>query len=362
MTDEHTKYVHKKAVCVEHPDAKTAEYYCLDCKRVVCVECKVSGSHSLHHRGGAGGMSNHVLRSLTDMYGEVDERLKRRSEEVEEYRRELHAQRTLLETEIRKTVDRGDEVERELRLQLTRAIEAVEKIVTKKRRILESNVSELLRQEEELDWGFSYIQYASELIDPSDFLNMWRFYGCHEGVIIRQGVDKRIPVPSTDIYIEGNLTISSPSMDIFEAVGSPKRLAPPSSAHVDGLSTMLLPPANIAASSASAAQSATLRTPVLAVAAAHALMQQQQQQQPQASGSCDMVRSPRQQGRMGGSPRIFASKLKELEENSRAVNDKTLLGSSGSSGTFTKCLPDWAARHNMYTKEKTTPRANTTFN
>ena len=282
LSEEHTR-LHLRASCAAHSD-RLAEFYCEPCKKVLCVDCKVSGSHS------SGPCSTHHLHPLRDLYADVVHKTSEvdaRDPESEVYRRTISRQAGALSAELAKVEVRGREAEEEIRAAAERALASVRQIVSAKSKILKSDMAELQRQRDQLDWGFSFIQYASQLLPPVDFLQMWKCYNLHHKAVTSQIVDSAIPV-QPDIHVDGELRVSSPSM-----LSNSPRKAP-------------LP---------------TLHVPSPAVSSV-------------AVSECMQLRSPRRTA----SPRVFATKLKELASPAGssvkgACNDDRL-----------RCLPEWMTR------------------
>jgi hypothetical protein len=165
-------------------------------------------------------------------------------------------------------------------------------VVDRKTRILRSDLAELTRQIDQLDWASSYIQYASQLFAPVDFLQMWKFYGQYRRALTHQAVQGGVSVVN-DIFVEGELRITSPSMHFDERVLSPRNSAafspPPQPLIVGGIV------AGWRESEGEKGSPQVMRTAV-------------------------------------GSPRVFASKLREFEEK------------SASSFVSRSCLPDWSGK------------------
>ena len=275
LSEEHTR-LHLRAFCSAHND-RLAEFYCEPCKKVLCVDCKVSGSHA------AGICASHTLLPLRDLYADVLAKTAdtdARDPDAENYRRTIARQAQNLANEIAKVEARGRAAEEEIRASAERAIASVRGLVSRKVRILRSDSAELQRMLDQLDWGFSYIQYASQLLAPVEFLQMWKCYGAHHRGVVGQTVEGGVPV-QPDILVEGELRVYSPSMEeVRSKAGVPV----------------------IASSPAAGAR----RPPVLLTGGGVG-----------AGGVADpspvasaAPTSPRRAG--GQSPRVFANKLKEL--------------------------------------------------
>lgn len=220
--------VYLKAPCSSHT-GRIAEFYCDACRKLLCVECKVSGSHS------SGAMACHALQSLRDLYSDMHKRCTgaKLDADLETYTGQIDRQIRIVSEEISKVQQKASDVEAQIRAAAEKAIKQCQAMSDQKVRILKSDLSTLSRMAEEVYWSQIYMDIASHYVPPLEFIHMWKCYLGHSKRMSANAIPTDILV-RPDLCLAGELRVISPSEEYTASVSQVGALASPSRLAVYG--------------------------------------------------------------------------------------------------------------------------------
>jgi hypothetical protein len=181
--------------CPEHSDSRI-DYYCPQCQTPVCINCKMTGSHS------KGEAATHSLISITEAY---QESLKANETEDPIFiRRRTVIQNKFTDADkvLHEIIHNEEAVETEIKRKATAAIQHARKLAGEKALIVRSVQTELQRKLNEMDGITRSIADQKKTSGPLAFL---RASDRHSLLISSlQGVSD---LPS-DLTVHGDLTVS----------------------------------------------------------------------------------------------------------------------------------------------------------
>ncbi|CAD7960010.1 unnamed protein product [Amoebophrya sp. A25] len=192
------------AHCAVHGDRK-AEWWCVDCKKALCVACKVSGSHS------KGRAATHRLMHIREKYEEVKDAMSVCPQEVQDARCLLHDQMDMIEKRSQQVEDnisqllqdaqkKAEELERQIRVLGAKKLDSLRS----RKHLAERNLKQI-------DWASNFADYITDhTVMPAEvFLQSAPFHeklieSLVENVV---SVDEEQYLEKADLQLEGHLSV-----------------------------------------------------------------------------------------------------------------------------------------------------------
>jgi hypothetical protein len=196
--------------CPLHPDVHV-EFYCPDCRAPVCLNCKMTGTHS------KGDASSHVLVPVSKAYQEALRTSERENATVSWRIRAVDEKLATTDAKLKSVVDNAQAIEDEIMRIALAAVEEVKTMTGEKVTILESQRAELLRKREEVALLTTFLETQKAHVGPLAFLQaIDRYHNLIEDL-------KALADLPEDLDIEGNLSITG----TFEVSAPQKKVETP---------------------------------------------------------------------------------------------------------------------------------------
>jgi hypothetical protein len=186
--------------CPFHPKSRV-EYYCPVCKIPVCINCKMTGSHS------KGPEATHVLIPIKDAYAQALEATEQ-EDPVLTFRKAEIAKKIAAADKLADDVVSNEEaVETEIKKIAEEAIEQARRLAGEKALIIRSVKTELLRKQGEVDALERSLTAHRKKSGPQAFL---RAVDRHASIVSTLNTTVDLPLDLTvhsDLTVYGNLTV-----------------------------------------------------------------------------------------------------------------------------------------------------------
>ncbi|CAD7935297.1 unnamed protein product [Amoebophrya sp. A120] len=192
------------AHCALHNERK-AEWWCLDCKKALCVACKVSGSHS------KGRAATHTLTHIRERYEQVRKEMMKMPEYVDDATDNLKLQMSKIdersaevESNIEELLESAAKRARELELQ-------IKVLGAKKLDSLRSRKHLAERNLRQIEWARKFADYITDhkIMPAETFLKSAPYHeklieSLVENVV---AVDEEQYLEKADLQLEGHLSV-----------------------------------------------------------------------------------------------------------------------------------------------------------
>lgn len=156
--------------CEEHPESY-CELYCTnsDCRKPLCVYCQVSsGSHSNNSN-----KSEHKLKSLEDQYNEAINESRELSPHLQQKHNQLTKSLADIDNKILEIQKNSDAIIQQIYEMHVRALEQLNQETEKKLKQLFSEQMEIIREIDQIDYSWAYLNKLKDSLNPVDFLRNW---------------------------------------------------------------------------------------------------------------------------------------------------------------------------------------------
>lgn len=151
----------------ENHKSEDNQFFCTKCKAVLCIFCKINGSHS------SGDYANHLLITIGEAYNEAKNQSEAADPVMEKHKGNLRNQLKAVDDKIKIVKDNTAEAEHELYEKLEKALETLHAHAQTKLNILLADQIELRRRYEEIQWAESFLKYQREVLEPQNYLKAW---------------------------------------------------------------------------------------------------------------------------------------------------------------------------------------------
>lgn len=152
--------------CEQHKDIEY-QFFCTKCKTLLCVYCKINGSHS------TGEYGNHILITIQEAFSEAVKQSKEEDPPMVKYKATLKNLLKSVDDKIAMISENAKNAENELYNKLEAALEVLQAHTQTKLNILLADQLELRRRYEEIQWAESFLKYQFEVLEPQNYLKSW---------------------------------------------------------------------------------------------------------------------------------------------------------------------------------------------
>lgn len=152
--------------CDQH---KTEDYkfFCTKCKTLLCIYCKINGSHS------TGEMANHQLKSIEEAYQEAVNQSTRPDDFSEKYKNNIKSLLKVVKDKIEVVSTNAKETENELYNALEKVLGELHAYTQAKLNVLLADQIELQRRYDELEWSEGFLRYQYQVLEAQNYLKSW---------------------------------------------------------------------------------------------------------------------------------------------------------------------------------------------
>lgn len=151
----------------ENHKSQDNQFFCTKCKTVICIQCKINGSHS------SGDYANHLLITIGEAYAEAKTQSEASDPLMEKHKGTLRSQLKTVDEKIKVIMENTREAENELCDRLEKALETLHAHSQAKLNVLLSDQIEIRRRYEEVQWAESFLKYQREVLEPQNYLKAW---------------------------------------------------------------------------------------------------------------------------------------------------------------------------------------------
>jgi hypothetical protein len=186
--------------CPLHPKQRV-EYYCPVCKIPVCIQCKMTGSHS------KGPEATHVLIPIKDAYGQALEASEQEDPILAFRTAEINKKIAAADKLLADVFSNEESVETEIKKIAEEAIEQARKLAGEKSLIIRSAKTELERKKAEIESLERSLVAHRKKSGPQAFL---RAVDRHAAIVSSLNTIEDLPLDLTvhsDLTVYGNLTV-----------------------------------------------------------------------------------------------------------------------------------------------------------
>jgi hypothetical protein len=152
--------------CDTHKD-QDYQFFCTKCKTVLCIYCKINGSHS------QGEYGNHPLITIGEAFQEAVKHSKEADPNMEKHKASLKNMLKTVDDRISMVTENAKNTENELYSILEKALESLHSHTQAKLNVLLADQLELRRRYEEIQWAESFLKYQYEVLEPQNYLRSW---------------------------------------------------------------------------------------------------------------------------------------------------------------------------------------------
>ncbi|KAJ5073125.1 zinc finger protein constans-like 10 [Anaeramoeba ignava] len=152
--------------CFYHSD-QNIEFYCPTCKMALCVHCKMVGNHS------TGESSTHKLVSIKHAYSNILKTSKKPDPLLLQRKSSISKQTIAVKKRISEIETNGENIKARTREIMNQIISSIDGITEKKLEVLNSDLTNLQRQEKEIDWLLGFLNRQQEIQSPLAFIASW---------------------------------------------------------------------------------------------------------------------------------------------------------------------------------------------
>ena len=188
--------------CPIHSDTKV-EYYCTKCRMPVCMQCKMTGSHS------RGDNASHPLIPIKDAYDKAVEAASERNPQMAKRSRMIDDQLRHMNEQLQAIVVNEKNVEEEIMRIAKAAIEQAQHLAGEKALIIRSSRTELTRKKEEIS---AITKFISAQKAQGGVLSFIKAYDRHCALVNAFKSTSDVPAEGDmegDLCVHGSLDVSS---------------------------------------------------------------------------------------------------------------------------------------------------------
>jgi len=193
--------------CPFHPNVRV-DHFCPECQLPVCIECKMSGSHS------KGAQLHHQLVPLKDAYFSAVRAAQDENKIYGRRRRILQEKLRDSEKRLQDVVNNSKSIEAKIMRIAQEAIASLREQSGERALLIRSTMSEIQRKLEEVDSKSNFIKDHMKLSSPLSFV---RSMNIHDKVVNELRPDNDLPLPLAvegDLALCGSLTVKPKSETI----------------------------------------------------------------------------------------------------------------------------------------------------
>lgn len=180
--------------CPVHGDVRV-EYYCTQCKSPVCINCKMTGSHS------KGDAASHPLIPIKSAYNSAIETSSRDNQAIIRRDEEIDEKISIVDQRLLSIKQNAQQVEDEIMRIATAAIEETRSLAGEKALLVRSIKTELMRKKKEMQEYNTFIQTHKSYSGPLSFLTA---FDRHQAIMKQMEEGHDLP---QDLKIEGDLCV-----------------------------------------------------------------------------------------------------------------------------------------------------------
>lgn len=152
--------------CEHHPK-QDYQFFCTNCKTVLCIQCKISGSHS------SGDYGNHLLITIEEAYNEAKNSAEATDPHMDKHKGMLRSKLKIVDERIKIITNNARKAENELYEKLEKALDMLHQLAQAKLNVILADQIELRRRYEEIQWAESFLRYQKDVLEPQYYLRAW---------------------------------------------------------------------------------------------------------------------------------------------------------------------------------------------